>query len=51
MANAAVEITDRDHPARKVIEAHKAKLRSRLIQVCIRMGVAEPRFLADSCFS
>src|SRR5260221_10017701 len=50
MANAAVEITDRDHPARKVIEAHKAKLRSRLIQVCIRMGVAEPRFLADQLF-
>jgi AcrR family transcriptional regulator len=50
MANAAVEITDKDHPARKVIEAHKAKLRSRLIQVCIRMGVAAPRLLADQLF-
>src|SRR5687768_4171059 len=29
MANAAVEITEKDHPARKVIEAHKAKLRAR----------------------
>lgn len=50
MANAAVEITEKDHPARKVIEAHKAKLRSRLLQVCIRIGVAEPRFLADQLF-
>jgi AcrR family transcriptional regulator len=50
MANAAIEITERDHPARKVIEAHKAKLRSRLIQICIRIGVAEPRLLADQLF-
>jgi AcrR family transcriptional regulator len=50
MANAAVEITERDHPARKVIEAHKAKLRSRLIQICIRIGVGEPRLLADQLF-
>lgn len=50
MANAAVEITERDHPARKVIETHKAKLRSRLLQICIRMGVAEPRLLADQLF-
>jgi hypothetical protein len=50
MANAAVEITEKDHPAKKVIEAHKAKLRSRLVQICIRMGVAEPRLLADQLF-
>jgi len=50
MANAAIEITEKDHPARKVIEAHKAKLRSRLVQICIRMGAAEPRLLADQLF-
>lgn len=50
MANVAVEITERDHPAKKVIEAHKAKLRSRLVQICIRIGVAEPRLLADQLF-
>ena len=50
MANAAVEITEKDHPARKVIEAHKAKLRSRLMQICIRIGVPEPRLLADQLF-
>ena len=50
MANAAVELTEKDHPARKVIEAHKAKLRSRLIQICIRIGVPEPKLLADQLF-
>jgi len=50
MANAAVEIAERDHPARKVIETHKAKLRSRLTQICIRIGVPEPRLLADQLF-
>jgi len=50
IANTAVEITERDHPARKVIEAHKAKLRSRLIQICIRIGVPEPKLLADQLF-
>lgn len=50
MANAAVEITEKDHPARKVIEAHKTKLRSRLVQICIRMGATVPRLLADQLF-
>lgn len=50
MANAAVEITEKEHPARKVIEVHKAKLRSRLMQVCTRMGAPEARLLADQLF-
>lgn len=50
MANAAVEITERDHPARKVIEAHKAKLRARLAELCERAGAREPRLLADHLF-
>lgn len=50
MANAAVEITEKEHPARKVIEAHKAKLRSRLMQVCTRMGAPAARLLADQLF-
>src|SRR6266851_540935 len=50
MANAAVEITEKDHPARKVIEAHKAKLRSRLVQICTQMKAPEPRLLADQLF-
>jgi AcrR family transcriptional regulator len=50
MANAAVELTEKDHPARKVIELHKAKLRGRLVQICNQMGAREPRLLADQLF-
>src|SRR5438874_12015865 len=47
MANAAVELTEIHHSARKVIEARKAKLRARLVQICTQMGAREPRILAD----
>jgi AcrR family transcriptional regulator len=50
MANAAVEITAKDHPARRVIESHKGKLRSRLAELCSRMGAARPGDLADELF-
>ena len=50
MANAAVEITERDHPARKVIEIHKVKLRARLAELCARMGARESALLADQLF-
>ena len=50
MANAAVELTEKDHPARKVIETHKTKLRARLAQMCNGMGVREPGLLADHLF-
>jgi len=50
MANAAVELTEKDHPARKVIEAHKKKLRTRLAQMCNQMEAREPALLADHLF-
>jgi AcrR family transcriptional regulator len=50
MANAAVEITDNRHPARKVIETHKGKLRARLAQLCRDVGADEPLLLADELF-
>ena len=50
MANAAVEITERDHPARKVIETHKAKLRARLAELCARMRARNTGLLADQLF-
>ena len=50
MANAAVEITDSDHPARKVIETHKGKLRARLAQLCRQVEASEPALLADELF-
>src|SRR6266540_656164 len=50
MANAAVELTEKAHPARKVIEAHKAKLRARLAQMCTQMEAPQARLLADQLF-
>jgi len=50
IANAAVEITEKDHPARKVIEMHKAKLRSRLAHLCAQMKARHPGMLADQLF-
>ena len=50
IANAAVELTEKDHPARKVIEAHKANLRNRLSELCLQMKANEPELLADELF-
>jgi len=50
MANAAVELTEGEHPARKVIEAHKANLRARLEEICKRMGARQTGLLADQLF-
>src|SRR5436189_5303262 len=50
MANAAVELTEKHHPARQVSEAHKADLPARLVRICTQMGVREPRLLADQLF-
>jgi len=50
MANTAVELIDRTHPARKVIEGHKAKLRKRLTELCDRLGAKQPDLLADQLF-
>jgi len=50
MANAAVEITEKDHPAKKVIEGHKAKLRARLAELCRGVRAREPELLADQLF-
>ena len=50
LANAAVELPERDHPARRVIEAFKIAQRERLIQLCAAAALAEPEMLADELF-
>ena len=50
LANAAVELPDKDHPARRVIEAFKSAQRERLIQLCATAALAEPEMLADELF-
>jgi hypothetical protein len=48
LANAAVEITEADHPARPVIERHKAEMRRRFRLLAHEMGAREPNALGDS---
>ena len=48
LANAAVEITEPDHPARPVIEKYKADMRSRFHQLAREMQAREPEALGDS---
>src|SRR6266568_8387655 len=50
LANAAVELPEKDHPARRVIEESKTKHRERLSRLCRAAGLAEPEGLADEIF-
>jgi AcrR family transcriptional regulator len=47
LANAAVELPEKDHPARRVIEECKAAVRTRVIALCQAAGLDEPELLAD----
>src|SRR5437764_7652684 len=47
LANAAVELPEKDHPARAVIEECKRRHRDALIGLCARAGLADPEVLAD----
>lgn len=48
--NAAAELADKDHPARRVIERYKTQSRERLIRLCEEAGLVEPDLLADKMF-
>src|SRR5260370_24343387 len=50
LANAAIELPDKDHPARRVILEHKTALRERLIRLCRDARLADPERLADEIF-
>ncbi|MEA2914962.1 MAG: hypothetical protein QOJ15_7043 [Bradyrhizobium sp.] len=47
LANAAVELPDKSHPARRVIEEFKTAQRMRLVQLARTAGLSEPEMLAD----
>jgi AcrR family transcriptional regulator len=47
LANAAVELREANHPARRVIEDVKRAQRDRLVRLCHAAGLDEPEFLAD----
>jgi len=46
-ANAAVELAEKEHPARRVIEAFKKAQRERLARLCRAAGLLDPELLAD----
>ena len=48
VANAAVEITEEDHPAKAVITKHKEEKARRLRELCREMGARQPEVLADA---
>src|SRR5256714_1435931 len=50
LANAAVELAERRHPARRVVEAHKRKQCERLVGLVREAGFARPESLADELF-
>ena len=50
LANAAVELPEKDHPARCVIEQFKNEQRARLVRLCDASGLGEPELLADELF-
>jgi AcrR family transcriptional regulator len=50
LANAAIELPEKDHPARRVVEAFKTAQRERLVQLCAAAGLEEPELLADELF-
>jgi AcrR family transcriptional regulator len=50
LANAAVELAERNHPARKVVEAHKRRQCERLIALCREAGYLHPERIAEELF-
>lgn len=47
LSNAAVELAEKEHPARRVIEAFKKAQRERLTRLCRAAGLSDPDLLAD----
>jgi AcrR family transcriptional regulator len=50
LANAAVELPDKKHPARCVIEEFKLGQRKRLVALCRDAGLSDPELLADELY-
>jgi len=50
LANAAIQLPDANHPARRVIEECKSRGRDRIIELCRKAGLRDPELLADELF-
>ncbi len=50
LANAAIELPDPDHPARRVVREHKSAIRERLVRLCRDVGLRDPEAVASQVF-
>lgn len=50
LANAAVELTEHDHPARKFVAQFKLDQRRRLADLCRAAHISQPDLLADTLY-
>jgi AcrR family transcriptional regulator len=50
LLNAAVELPDPNHPARRVVEGCKSQIRDLMIELCRKAGLRDPELLADELF-
>ncbi len=48
--NAAIELPDPDHPARRVIETYKKRHRAMILRLCRAAGLDDPALAADQIF-
>ena len=50
LANALAELPEPDHPARRVIDAHRVREHERIRRVCREAGFPEPELAADQFY-
>lgn len=50
LVNAAIQISDPEHPGRKVIEQSKRDHRNKLVALCCASNLSDPELLADQLF-
>lgn len=50
LANAAIELPEKNHPARPVIEEFKKNQREKLAALCREAGLTQPELVADELF-
>jgi AcrR family transcriptional regulator len=50
LANAAIELPDKTHPGRRVVEEFKLGQRKHLTQLCRSAGLTDPEMLADELY-
>jgi AcrR family transcriptional regulator len=50
LANAAVELPDNGHPARRVVREHKSAVRQRMADLCRDAGLNDPEGFAEEAF-